>query len=164
MSESVSQSVSQSVSERTNERTNERMNENIDKLERVQRRAARYVCNNYSYEASVTAMMNQLNWIPLQQRRQNIRLCWMYKITYGLVAVPLENYLALATRQSRHYNSMAYKIFSPRHDYYKHSFFPRTVIEWNRLPDTTVKASTNKTDRYNLTEILLKVALNIIAP
>lgn len=117
-------------------------NENIDKLERVQRRAARYVCNNYSYEASVTAMMNQLNWIPLQQRRQNIRLCWMYKITYGLVAVPLENYLALATRQSRHYNSMAYKIFSPRHDYYKHSFFPRTVIEWNRLPDTIVKAST----------------------
>jgi hypothetical protein len=31
--------------------------ENIDKIERVQRRAARYVYNNYDYSSSVTTML-----------------------------------------------------------------------------------------------------------
>ena len=116
--------------------------DNIDKLEQVQRRTARYICNNYNYEASVTAMIHQLYWLPLQQRRLNIRLCWIYKIAYGLVAVPSEQYLVSYTRPSRHYNSMAFKIFSPSTNFYKYSFFPRTVLDWNRLPDSTVKAPT----------------------
>ena len=72
----------------------------------------------------------------------NIRLCLFYKIVNRLVVVPTENYLVPQLRPSRHYNSMAYTIFSPRHDYYKYSFFPRTVIAWNHLPDMTMKAST----------------------
>ena len=116
--------------------------DNIDKLERVQRRAARYVYNDYSYNSSVTTMLNQLQWIPLQQRRQNIRLCWLYKIANGLVAIPVDQYLTPLIRPSRHYNTMAFTIYSPRSDYYKYSFFPRTVLEWNQLPETTVKATT----------------------
>lgn len=116
--------------------------DNIDKLERIQRRAARYVYNDYSYNSSVTTMLNKLQWTPLQQRRQNIRLCWIYKIANGLVAIPVDQYLTPLTRPSRHYNTMAFTIYSPRNDYYKYSFFPRTVIEWNQLPEMTVKAPT----------------------
>jgi hypothetical protein len=87
-------------------------------------------------------MLNRLNWKPLQERRLNIRLCLFYKIVNRLVEVPTENYLVPQLRPSQHYNSMAYTIFSTRHDYYKYSFFPRTVIAWNQLPDMTVKAST----------------------
>lgn len=39
--------------------------ENIDKIERVQRRAARYVYNDYRNDSSVTDMLNRLNWKPL---------------------------------------------------------------------------------------------------
>ena len=110
----------------------------IDKIERVQRKATRYVCNDYSNDSSVTYMLNRLNWKPLQERRLNIRLCLIYKIVNRLVVVPTENYLVPQLLPSRHYNSMAYTIFSSRHDYYKYSFFPRTVIAWNQLPDMTV--------------------------
>jgi hypothetical protein len=110
----------------------------IDKIERVQRKATRYVCNDYSNDSSVTYMLNRFNWKPLQERRLNIRLCLFYKIVNRLVVVPTENYLVPQLRPSRHYNSMAYTIFGSRHDYYKYSFFPRTVIAWNQLPDMTV--------------------------
>jgi hypothetical protein len=116
--------------------------ENIDKIERVQRRAARYVYNDYRNDSSVTDMLNWLNWKPLQERRLNIRLCLFYKIVNRLVVVPTENYFVSQLRPSRQYNSMAYTIFNPRHDYYKYLFFPRTVIAWNQLLDMTVKAST----------------------
>ena len=85
---------------------------------------------------------NRLNWKPLQETRLDIRLCLFYKIVNRLVEVPTENYLVPQLRPSQHYNSMAYTIFSSRHDYYKYSFFPRTVIAWNQLPDMRVKDST----------------------
>ena len=38
-------------------------------MEAVQRRAARWVYRDYSYTFSVTVMMKDLNWRPLDQRR-----------------------------------------------------------------------------------------------
>ena len=35
------------------------------KIESVQRSAARYVCNNYNYTSSVTCMLKSLNWHTL---------------------------------------------------------------------------------------------------
>ena len=87
--------------------------ENIDKIERVQRRAARYVYNDYRNDSSVTDMLNRLNWKPLQERRLDIRICLFYTIVNRLVVVPTENYLVPQLRPSRHYNSMVYTIFSP---------------------------------------------------
>ncbi|XP_071128224.1 uncharacterized protein [Mytilus edulis] len=124
--------------------------ENIDKIERVQRRAARYIFNDYSNESSVTSMISKLSWIPLYKRRVNIRLCLCYKIVNGLVAIPTDTYLIPLNRTSRHYNTMAYTIFSPRHDYYKFSFFPRTVIAWNKLPESTAKLPLSKLSRHLL--------------
>ena len=44
---------------------------NTHKLEMVQRRAARYVCNRWHNTSSVTGMLNQLEWVPLATRRAN---------------------------------------------------------------------------------------------
>ena len=43
--------------------------ENIYSLEKVQRRAARYVCNRQHNTSSVTDMMHTLSWPTLQERR-----------------------------------------------------------------------------------------------
>ena len=43
----------------------------INKLERIQRRAARFVCKDYSYHSSVTDMLNKLGWKDLANRRNN---------------------------------------------------------------------------------------------
>jgi hypothetical protein len=41
---------------------------NINKLEKCQRRAARFVIGYYSRESSVTSMLKELKWPTLQQR------------------------------------------------------------------------------------------------
>ena len=51
----------------------------INKLEMVQRRAARFVMNDYAATSSVTSMLNNLQWSSLQQQRRSSRLTLLYK-------------------------------------------------------------------------------------
>ena len=51
-----------------------------DELENVQKRAARFVTRNYSYETgSMTGILEELKWETLQKRRKDNRLILMYK-------------------------------------------------------------------------------------
>ena len=52
----------------------------IKKLENIQRRAARFVQGNYKQTSSVTAMLLQLNWPSLEQRRKDLRIRFFVKI------------------------------------------------------------------------------------
>ena len=65
----------------------------MNKVEAVQRRAARWAIRDYKYTSSVTAMLKDLNWRPLDQRRIDSRLLMMYKVTYDIVAIPAPEYL-----------------------------------------------------------------------
>ena len=65
----------------------------INKLESVQRRAARWVTRDYQYTSSVSSMLQDLNWRTLDQRRIDSRLVLLYKVTYDLVAIPASDYL-----------------------------------------------------------------------
>ena len=47
---------------------------NKDKIEKVQRRAARFVSNNFRRKASVSEMLHNLGWQSLDSRRQDQRL------------------------------------------------------------------------------------------
>jgi hypothetical protein len=59
----------------------------INKIEMVQRRAARYVTNRQHNTFSVGDMLQQLKWCSLEDRRRDARLVTMYKITHDKVAV-----------------------------------------------------------------------------
>ena len=85
----------------------------INKVEAVQRRAARWATRDYRYTSSVTATLKDLNWRPLDQRRIDCRLLMMYKVTYDIVAIPAPEYLVRNTRQSRHIHSLAYRQIDP---------------------------------------------------
>ena len=61
---------------------------NIDKLEKIQRRAARFVLNRYQKKDSVTSMLKELKWDTLQERRRQARLNMMFKIHNGLAQFP----------------------------------------------------------------------------
>ena len=58
----------------------------------------------------------------------------MYKITYDLVAIPAADYLIPNSRQSRHNHQLAHRQIPTLKDYYKYTFFPRTIDHWNALP------------------------------
>ena len=73
--------------------------EDINTLDKVQRRGARFVCNNYTDRTPgcVTAMLNSLEWIPLSTRRYHQRLIMLYKIQHFTVDIGQFNILRRAT-------------------------------------------------------------------
>ena len=109
-------------------------------IEMVQRRAARFVLGRYNNTSSVGDMLYELGWTSLQTRRQTLRLCMMYKIHKGLIAMDAQEFMTPLQRRSRHVNSNAYKIPRSKTDYHMYSFFPRTIREWNSLANETVNA------------------------
>ena len=74
---------------------------NTQKLEMVQRRVARYVCNRWHNTSSVTGMLNQLEWVPLATRGANTLLCMMYRVAHMPVGDPWTPWLTFAQRTTR---------------------------------------------------------------
>ncbi|XP_072024920.1 uncharacterized protein [Amphiura filiformis] len=109
---------------------------NITKIESTQRQAARFVLNTYSRQASVSKLITQLQWDSLERRRQAASLCLMYKIHNNLVAINPTDYASpMAPSSRRSYHPDKYQIITSRLQIHKFSFFPRTVIWWNALPE-----------------------------
>ena len=128
--------------------------ENINKLEMVQRRAARFVLNRYGQTDSVTEMLKELEWESLQTRRETQRLAMMYKIKNGIVDIGKDLSLK-SRRQSRHANSQSFEIPPSRTNYHLNSFLPRTIRQWNKLPNSVVEAKTISIFKRNLATNML---------
>ena len=99
----------------------------IDKLEMVQRQAARFVGRKYTREPGVVSnLLSELGWQSLEERRTAARLIFMYKVIHQKVAVQSDNILNPATRSTR--NSSAsihtYINISTKKDCYRFSTFP----------------------------------------
>ena len=111
------------------------------KLEKVQRREARYVQNNHDYTSSTTAMINTLQWPTLAERRLKTRLVLFYKIVHCLVATPSHILVLTDSRTTK--------------DTYKWSFFTNTIIQWNILPQTVIASTSADCFREQLTPAVL---------
>ena len=79
-------------------------------------------------------MLSNVGWHSLEYRRYDSRLAMFYKIQYGLVAVSMPSYFERPTRITRHMHSLSFRQVHVFADYYRFSFFPMTVVLWNRLP------------------------------
>ena len=112
-----------------------------NQLEMVQRRAARFVKSDYSRTSSVTAMRQDLGWDTLQQRRDQARLSMMYRITHQQVDIPAERYLTPLDNRTRGHNTRFMQIPTSFSGYHQ-SFFPGTIVLWNRLPQVAVSQTT----------------------
>ena len=123
----------------------------IDKLEAVQRRAVRFISNDYGRKSSVTTMMEKLQLTPLVDRRREHRITMMYRIINGLVAIPLEQFTERNSSRTRHNHSKTLKIIRTNSDIYKNSFFPRTSKDWNNLSDTIVNIDNLDTFKTSVT-------------
>ena len=107
--------------------------ENINKLEGVQRRSARFVCNKYSRKESVTSMLDDLEWPPLQQRRAESRLALFHRIVNRTVDIDSAVLMEESRRPSRKANKVQYMRHSSKKDCYKYSFVPRSIVQWNNI-------------------------------
>ena len=114
--------------------------EYVSKVEMVQRRAARYFTNRYRNTSSVTSMLDHLDWESLEARRAKTQLTMLFKIIHGLVDIRAEDYLVPASTRTRSQHSLKFLQIPVSSDYYKFSFFPRTICRWNSLPANVAEA------------------------
>jgi len=108
-----------------------------NKLEKIQRTAARWILSSHSYETSVTSLLQQLQLESLEERHKIQRLAFMYKILNDQVAVPATSVdLTLSSRPSRGADANQQKLVTVRSytENYRQSYSIRTVKDWNILP------------------------------
>ena len=114
-----------------------------ESIERVQKKAARFVANEHSWEeGSMTKLLRDLEWSSLEARRTVARLTFFYKILNKHVDIELPHYVT-----PQNYNSRGSDINAPKfvqistvRDIYKYSFYPRTIVEWNSIPPEIKKS------------------------
>ena len=111
-------------------------------VEQVQRRAARFIYNNYRDTSTgcVTILLHQLEWDSLQHRRTIQRLVLCYKIRNQLVDIDPEKYYTPGDIWTRGSHRLRQQRASK--EVYRNSFFPRSVRDWNRVPKPVTAAST----------------------
>ncbi|KAL8592877.1 hypothetical protein ACOMHN_050704 [Nucella lapillus] len=117
--------------------------QDIDLLEKVQKRAARFACNCYFERApgTVTDLLRKLQWDSLETRRHHNRLGMLYRIENGLVDIPPSTLYRPSHSRTSGRNSTAIFQEHSKHPALHNSFVPRTVREWNKLSTETTTAS-----------------------
>ena len=132
--------------------------ENIGRIERVQRRAARCVTSVFGRDQSVSALLEELKWQPLQERRARAKLILAHKGINHVTDIPF-NYPTVSCGTRGHVKNNFYIPFS-RLDTYKYSFYPSTLRLWNNIPPEirnlpTADAFASGLDRYSATQSIL---------
>ena len=135
----------------------------IDRLERIQRQAARFITRDYRTRTPgcVSNMLRELDLPSLQTRRRHLRLSFLFKIAEGTIpSLPPDKYLepiknkrnikpkqfsdCVSKNIVEQYvtnNSRPFQI-PPNNgsEQYKNSFFIKTIPEWNGLANNIVNA------------------------
>ena len=116
----------------------------IEKVEKVQRTAARWTCRRWRNTSSVGEMLDELEWPSLESRRERSSLTFFYKIHSGTVSLDKDKYLTPAPnlRHTRASHESQYTRPFAYSDALKNSFFPRTIPVWNSLPSSVVLSKT----------------------
>ena len=125
---------------------------NIQALEKVQCRAARWAFSDYGRHRSVTRM---LSWPTLQHHCFVTRLTFFYKIIHRTVPLTLPSYFIPTQYSTRQHHRKHLIIPSNSTAAYQQSFYPRTIREWNNLPIAIIETIdnedfTNKLSHFNL--------------
>ena len=127
-------------------------------LEKVNRRAVRVVYNKSWWDPSVspTALMKELGWSSLEDRRYRQRMAMMYNISHGLVAMPPTELIhpQRATRD----HSLKYQTISTNNNRTKYSFYPRSIPQWKNLSNDIVNAPSLGTFKPRLCKKLFACA------
>jgi len=111
---------------------------NIDNIERIQKRAARFVSGIYGKDTSITSILQNLQWDPLQVRRKSHRLTSFYKIVNGQLDINHSSFITPKITRNRRGHSIQFQQQRASTDAFANSFFIRTIPEWNQLLTTTV--------------------------
>ena len=134
----------------------------IMKLERIQRRSIRFIKQDYRTreEGCLNKMAADLDLPTLENRRKCLRLVLLYKVVEGLVpALPPEQFITkqrprrnIKPKTFENYtstnildsqvcnNTKNLAVIRGNTQQYNHSFFVKTIVDWNHLDEEVVSA------------------------
>ena len=122
---------------------------NIERLESVQRKAARFVKGDFGRESSVTAMLDDLKWPTLASRRKAARVTMFYKAVNR--DVDLDIPLKKQARENHKYIPPASRTLI-----HVNSFYPSAARVWNKLPENVANAENCQKFKEQLATCVLK--------
>lgn len=113
----------------------------IHQLERIQRKAVRFIFGKYRRHEAISELMQNNQITPLETRRKIARLFFLQSILCKRMNITPPSFLGqLTSRRTRHTSTHALKPIFARTVAFYNSFFPRTISEWNSLPEFVVQA------------------------
>lgn len=100
----------------------------VNRIEQVQRNAARFVTGDYTNQ-SISRLISSLGWTSLEHRRRLASILFFHKVYYSHLKINLPQPMSITSRNSSH-------LIQPgtRTDSFKYSFYPRSIRLWNMLP------------------------------
>ena len=126
----------------------------IDKLEMINKRAARFVTGNHNRTHGETQRnMQTLGWDPLSERRAKQKLIMLKKITSDQIHIPRDDLKQMLSPRF----PFDYKPITTSVDCHKFSFFPSTIRLWNSIPYIIKSSATSAAGfKQSLNEITIR--------
>lgn len=109
---------------------------NVEKVESVQRKAARFIMNDFNRSSSVTNMVKELNLDFVELRRKVKKVKLLHSILIQMIF--LSSHLILARAR----DLIKFKLINARIQSYAIWFF---TINWNSLPTSSLRETNAKT-------------------
>lgn len=118
------------------------LQKHIQQIEMIQRRSARFIKRSYSNEpGTVSSILKELNLTSLQVRRKINRLLLLHKIIHKEICVPLPSYAQPSSSRTRQFHPSRFASIGTNTNTYKHSFFPKTLLEWSSIPTNIIEVA-----------------------
>ena len=128
-------------------------------LEKIQHEAAR-IATGATRLVSIDALYKEINWISLEQRRQNHKLTLFYKMMSHFAPAYLSSLIPQSVGNISRYNlrnSENIQTMDSRTNLYYNSFLPSTVRAWNNLPIQIKQSETVYSFKHSLTPDMTSV-------
>ena len=111
----------------------------IHNVEKIQRRAARWVMEDYKLTNS---MILELNWSTLEQCHYYCRLTMFYNLvkTNSSINVPPHYSPFTSNYNTRQFHPLHFAVSWSFTTYYQMSFFPKTIRDWNKLSHRIIES------------------------
>jgi hypothetical protein len=105
----------------------------IKELDKILRKAARFVKNCFGRTQSISKLLEELNWEPLLIRRFRARHSFLKKLRTETFRGNTENIILTLNHISRSERSDKIHEIRCRTVTFKYSFFPHTISEHNKI-------------------------------
>ena len=130
------------------------------KVESIQCNAALAITGTIR-ETSKEKLFEELDLESLQHRRWYRKLCCFYKVLKDQSPKYLFNIIPKLTRPYSTRNTNNTPHFKTKHSFFKYTFFPSVIIEWNKLGPATQNARSLNIFKKNILKFIRPTANNI---